>query len=135
MRRAYRNHTLSSYPRINYTNEYASKCIPMDQAASLVTSGDNVYISGNAASPTDFMKALAKRKEVLTGVSVYHILLLGENPIADPSFQGHIQHAAFFIGHTEREAVLRGQADYIPIFLSEVPSVISSGAIPMTTYR
>lgn len=131
MRRAYRNHTLSSYPRINYANEYASKCIPMDQAASLVTSGDNVYISGNAASPTEFMKSLAKRKEVLNGVSIYHLLLMGEDPLSDDSFKGHIHHAAFFVGHAEREAVMKGRADYIPIFLSEIPQVITSGAIPM----
>lgn len=131
MRRAYRSHTLSSFPRINYTNEYASKCIPIDQAASLVTSGDNVFVSGNAASPTDFLKSLAKRKDVLNGVSVYHLLLLGEDPISDESFRDHIQHASFFVGHAERPAVMRGQSDYIPIFLSEVPSVISTGAIPM----
>lgn len=131
MRRAYRNHTLSSYPRINYSNEYASKCIPIDQAASLVTSGDNVFVSGNAASPIEFMKSLAKRKDVLNGVSIYHLLLLGEDPIADDSFKGHIQHSAFFVGQAERAAVMKGQADYIPIFLSEIPSVITSGAIPM----
>jgi len=131
MRRAYRSHTLSSYPRMNYTNEYASKCIPIDQAASLVTSGDNVFVSGNAASPTEFMRAIAKRRDVLNGVSIYHLLLLGEDPIGDDSFRGHIQHAAFFVGQAERAAVMKGQADYIPIFLSEIPSVIISGAIPM----
>ncbi|MEW6062105.1 MAG: acetyl-CoA hydrolase/transferase C-terminal domain-containing protein [Bacteroidota bacterium] len=131
MRRAYRIHTLSAYPRINYSSEYASKCISMEQAASLVTSGDNVFLSGNAASPTDFLKVLAKRKEVLNSVSLYHLLLLGEDPLADESFKGHIQHAAFFVGQAERDAVMKGRADYIPIFLFEIPLVIASGAIPM----
>jgi len=131
MRRAYRTHTQNTYPRINFSNEYASKCISLEQAASLVASGDNVFISGNAASPTEFMKAVAKRKDVLEDVSIYHLLLLGEDPISDESFKGHIHHAAFFVGQAERKSVMKGRADYIPIFLSEIPSVISSGAIPM----
>ncbi len=120
-----------SFNPVHFTQDYKSKSISMERAALLVHSGDNVYVSGNAASPTEFLRCLAKRKDELHDVSIYHLLLLGEDPLADDSLKGHIHHAAFFVGHAERDAVIKGRADYIPIFLSEIPAVISSGVKKM----
>lgn len=115
----------------HFSQDFTSKSIPMERAALLVHSDDNVFVSGNAASPIAFLKTLALRKEELTNVSLYHLLLLGKDPLADESMKGHIRHVAFFVGRAEREAVIKGRADYIPIFLSEIPSVISRGIKPM----
>ncbi|MDD8016909.1 MAG: acetyl-CoA hydrolase/transferase C-terminal domain-containing protein [Bacteroidota bacterium] len=121
------NNVVHSFNPTHFTQDYKSKSISMDRAALLVHSGDNVFVSGNAASPTEFLRQLAKRKDELKDVSIFHLLLLGEDPLADDSMRGHIHHAAFFVGHAEREAVIKGRADYIPIFLSEIPAVITSG--------
>ncbi len=127
----YNSDIIHTFHPTHFTSDYNAKCISMEQAALFVQSGDNVFASGNAASPTEFMRQLAQRKDALKDVSIFHLLLLGEDPFADDSMKGHIHHAAFFVGQAEREAVSKGRADYIPIFLSDIPSVITSGAIPM----
>jgi 4-hydroxybutyrate CoA-transferase len=125
------NRKVRSFGANHFLQEYRSKSISMADAAELIHSGNNVYISGNAASPTEFLRHVAKRKEELLDVSIYHLLLLGEDPLSDDSMKGHLHHAAFFVGHAERDAVIKGRADYIPVFLSEIPAVISSGVKTM----
>src|SRR3990172_4874852 len=41
----------------------------------------------------------------------------------------HFQHKAFFIGANTRQAVNEGRAEFIPIFLSEVPLLFKDGYI------
>jgi acyl-CoA hydrolase/GNAT superfamily N-acetyltransferase len=39
------------------------------------------------------------------------------------------RHTAFFIGPNVRQAVQEGRADYMPVFLSEIPKLIRSGRV------
>jgi acyl-CoA hydrolase/GNAT superfamily N-acetyltransferase len=43
-----------------------------------------------------------------------------------PELSGRFRHAAFFIGPNVREAVQDGRADFVPVFLSEIPRLIRS---------
>jgi acyl-CoA hydrolase len=43
----------------------------------------------------------------------------------------HFRHRALFIGPNARRAVAEGRADYVPVFLSDVPRLFSSGAVPL----
>ena len=44
---------------------------------------------------------------------------------------GHFRHRALFIGPNARAAVNEGRADYVPVFLSDVPRLFESGALPL----
>jgi acyl-CoA hydrolase len=44
---------------------------------------------------------------------------------------GHFRHRALFIGANARDAVNEGRADYVPVFLSDVPELFSSGVLPL----
>jgi 4-hydroxybutyrate CoA-transferase len=46
---------------------------------------------------------------------------------------GHFRHRALFIGPNARAAVNEGRADYVPVFLSDVPRLFGSGALPLDT--
>jgi acyl-CoA hydrolase len=48
-----------------------------------------------------------------------------------PEYEGHFRHNALFIGGNVRKAVQEGRADYTPIFLSEIESLFTSGALPI----
>jgi 4-hydroxybutyrate CoA-transferase len=48
-----------------------------------------------------------------------------------PEYEGHFRHNALFIGGNVRTAVQEGRADYTPIFLSEIESLFTSGALPI----
>jgi acetyl-CoA hydrolase len=44
---------------------------------------------------------------------------------------GHFRHRALFIGPNARAAVNEGRAEYIPVFLSDVPTLIRRGILPI----
>ncbi|MFL5689616.1 MAG: acetyl-CoA hydrolase/transferase family protein, partial [Chloroflexota bacterium] len=43
----------------------------------------------------------------------------------------HFRHRALFVGPNARAAVNDGRADYVPVFLSDVPRLFASGALPL----
>jgi 4-hydroxybutyrate CoA-transferase len=73
---------------------------------------------------------LIERKHELEAVELIHLLLMG-NEFSVPGLEGHLRHNALFVGPGDRRAVNAGQADYTPIFLSEIPTLFSSGVLPL----
>jgi acyl-CoA hydrolase len=69
--------------------------------------------------------ALAARATHLTGVTTVGLHLDGPCPHLEPALAGHIRHRALFIGPNARDAVNEGRADYVPIFLSDIPQLFS----------
>src|SRR4029453_19300704 len=64
-------------------------------------------------------------------VSVIHLHTEGPGPHLTPEMAGHFRHRALFIGPNARAAVNEGRADYVPVFLSDVPLLFRSGALPL----
>jgi acetyl-CoA hydrolase len=77
------------------------------------------------------VEALVKRKDELEQVEIYHALTVGELPYLRQGMEGHFIHNATFIGSNSREAVQDGRADFIPIFLSEIPLLFKNGRIKL----
>lgn len=93
------------------------------EAVSGIRSGQRVFIGSGAAEPQVLVKAMAARAADLRDVNVLHILTLGEAPYVAPEMAQSFRHTAFFIGHNTRQAVQEGRADFMPIFLSEIPGL------------
>jgi acetyl-CoA hydrolase len=113
----------------NILNVYNKKVVTADEAVAHIKSGDNIVVQPGCAAPMELIKAMVNRKDELENVSLYHILIVGDLPYAKPGFEKHFQHKAFFIGANTREAVNDGRAEFIPIFLSEVPLLFKHGHI------
>lgn len=113
----------------NILNIYNQKVVTADEAVGHIKSGDNIVIQPGCAAPMELIKAMVNRKDELENVSLYHILIVGDLPYAKPGMEKHFQHKAFFIGANTREAVNDGRAEFIPIFLSEVPLLFKNGHI------
>jgi acyl-CoA hydrolase len=112
---------------MNWLEDYRKKICSPAEAVSVVKSTQRLYVSGNAATPFVLLEALAERKNDLSDVQVIHVLLLGkgrEDPLSRPDMEGHFRHNSLFVGPADREAVRTGRADYIPIFLSEIPDLL-----------
>lgn len=114
-----------------WASDYRSKLTTADQAAAVVRSGDRVYLSGNAATPYPLLEALARRKDELHDVQLVHVLLLGNDPLSRPDMEGHFRHNSLFVGPADRQAVNEGRADYIPVFLYQIPGLFASGQLPL----
>jgi acyl-CoA hydrolase len=89
-----------------------------------------ILVGSGAAVPVGLLQALCDRARFLRGVEVCQLLTLGDAPYLDASLEGHIRHNAFFIGPNARAAVQQGRADFTPVFLSEIPSLLRS-ALPL----
>lgn len=114
-----------------WVESYKKKCVSAEEAVSAVKSGDRIYISGNAATPFILINALAARRDELEDVEINHVLLLGEDALSAPGTEGHFRHNSLFVGPAERAAINEGRADYVPVFLSEIPALFTCGVIPL----
>lgn len=113
-----------------WITDYRSKRRSATEAMQLIKSGDRVFTSGNAATPRVLFRALIDRRQELEGVELLHLLLMGDE-FSTPGLEGHFRHTALFVGPGDRQAVNEGKADYIPIFLSEIPTLFSSRLITL----
>lgn len=100
------------------------------QAVASIRSGQRVFIGSGAAEPEELVQALTARAPELRDVNLLHILTLGAAPYAAPEHAASFRHTAFFIGHNVRQAVQDGRADFVPIFLSEIPGLFESRMTP-----
>jgi acyl-CoA hydrolase len=116
---------------MNWLDQYKKKVATLDEAVSVVKSGDRIFISGNAATPTLLAGGLAKRKDALSDVQVNHILVLGEDPLSKPGMEKHFRHNSLFVGAADRESIDAGRSDYVPVHLSEIPALFTERIIPL----
>jgi acetyl-CoA hydrolase len=115
----------------NLYNIYSKKLTSSDEAVKKIKSGDNIVIQPGCAVPLELVRAMVRRKDELENVTIYHILIVGELPYVNPGMEKHFKHKAFFTGANVRKAVHEGRAEFIPIFLSEVPLLFKRNIIPV----
>lgn len=96
------------------------------EAVKLIKSGDRVLIQGGAATPQALVKAMVDRASELKNVEVVHLHTEGECGYTAKELSGNFKTNAFFIGGNIRN-MIGVTADYIPIFLSDIPSLFRQG--------
>jgi len=106
------------------------RAVTADEAVARIGSGMRVFIHGAAATPTPLVEALGRRRD-LSGVSLYHLHTNGPAPFADPEHAGRFQSISLFTGAPLRQAIDDGRADFVPIFLSDIPRLFTSRQIPL----
>ena len=116
---------------MRWLDDYKAKLKSPADAVALIGSGDRVYYGGNAAIPRALVRALADRRDELEDVQLNHVLLLGEDPLSAPGMEGHFRHNSLFVGPADREAVNDGRADYVPIFLHQIPRLFRDRIVPL----
>ena len=101
------------------------------EAVAGIRSGDQLYVQCAAATPEVLLQALVDRAQELRDVSVVHLHTEGPAPHLAPEMEGHFRHRALFIGPNARRAVNEGRADFVPVFLSDVPALFTTGTLPL----
>lgn len=102
-----------------------------EQAVELVNSGDRLFIHSAAAAPQQIIRALSGRAHELQDVSIYQMHTEGDASYAAPGNEKAFKINCFFIGSNLRKAVQQGRAEYVPVFLSEIPSLFRKKIIPL----
>ena len=93
------------------------------EALSLIQSNQRIYIHGSSHTPTYLLQHLAQEAPRLKNVEVVFISVYGDIFIDKPEFKDHFNINSLFVSASLRNAVNEGYADYIPVFLSEIPEL------------
>ncbi|HEY4964827.1 MAG TPA: acetyl-CoA hydrolase/transferase C-terminal domain-containing protein [Puia sp.] len=103
----------------------------LENALSGIKSGSNIFIQTGAAAPQLLIRGLMDRAAGLHDMTIYQMHTEGIAPYGDPEWQSVFKVNCFFIGANLRKAVQEKRADYIPLFLSEIPSLFRKKIIPI----
>jgi acetyl-CoA hydrolase len=112
-----------------WMTSYRQKVKPAAEAVRCVQSGDHVWLHAGCNNPEELVKALVGRADELRDVEVSHLLTFGAADHADPRYAQSFRHRSLFTGPNVRQAVNEGRADWVPVFLSEIPALIRSRAL------
>lgn len=110
----------------DWQSTYQSRVTTAARAIGEIPRGRRILIGSGAAEPASLVHALVDAGDHLADNEIVHLLTLGPAPYVRPGLEQRFRHTAFFIGDNVREAVQNGRADFIPVFLSELPRLISS---------
>ncbi len=108
---------------INYVN--------IEEAASLVKSGDRIFGHGSACTPNIFYDELAKQASRLKDVQLVSITQQGVVEIAKPEYKDSFYVNSLFTSTPVRDAVNSDRGDFVPIFLSEIPLLFTQQYLPL----
>lgn len=110
--------------------KWESRAVDPATAVASIRSRDNVFVHGAALTPTVLLEALCARED-LEGVRAWHLHLHGHIPMADPGVEKRVRSHSLFTGGPVRKAVQEARADFVPIFLSDIPRFIKRGGVKL----
>ncbi len=111
-------------------SDWKSRAVSAADAIKAVRSGTNVFIHGACATPAPLITALCERRD-LEQVRLYHLHTAGPAPFADAGRENEFRSVSLFTGAPLRRPIAEGRADFVPIFLSDIPGLFTSQAVPL----
>lgn len=105
--------------------------VSAEEALQTIRSGQRVFIHGSACTPVYLLKALAGQTPHLRDVELLSISLYGDVELDKPQYAGHFRFNSLFVSASIRQAVQEGRADYVPVFLSEIPDLFRRNILPL----
>jgi acyl-CoA hydrolase len=114
---------------------YPEKFLSKDQIFSHIHRGNRIFIGTACGEPQYLVSTLIDyvktNPKAFFDTEVIQIWTLGVAPYTDAKFTSNFRSNSFFIGNSTRDPVNKGLADYTPIFLSEVPTLLYRGILPI----
>lgn len=112
---------------------YPEKFVDEESIFSHIRRGDHIFVASGCGEPQYLIKALVhyieSHPKAFFDTEIIHVYSLGLSPYTDEKFKSNFRHTSFFIGNSTRNPINEGSADYTPISLSNVPTLLSSGAV------
>ena len=111
-------------------DSWKSRAVSADDVLCHLKSGMKVFIHGAAATPAAILDRLLAQPH-LEDVTFYHMHTEGPAPWASEEAKGRFNSVSFFTGEALREPIRAGRADFIPVFLSDIPGLFTNGQVPL----
>ncbi len=112
------------------SSKWTDRATSPAEAVACVKSNQQIFVHGACATPTTLTNALALRRDV-ENVRLYHLHTAGPAAWISPALQGHFRSVSLFTGGPLRKAVNEGEADHVPIFLSDIPGLFLSRQVQL----
>jgi 4-hydroxybutyrate CoA-transferase len=112
------------------TSDWKSQAVSPADAVRHVRSATNLFVHGACATPAPLLQALCERRD-LEDVKLYHLHTSGPAPFAESSCEGRFRSVSLFTGAPLRKPIAENRADFVPIFLSDIPGLFLTGAVPL----
>lgn len=109
---------------------WKSRAVSATDVMSVVRSGTNLFVHGACATPAPLLEALCQRHD-LADVKLYHLHTAGAAPFAAPGREQEFRSVSLFTGAPLRQAIAENRADFVPIFLSDIPGLFLNGVVPV----
>lgn len=103
----------------------------LESAIGLIAPGSHVFIHGAAATPSPLLEELLRQHTRLRQTTLYQLHTEGPADYARPEYADSFSTRAWFVGKNIRPWIGQGAADYVPVFLSEIPAAIRNGIFPI----
>ncbi|HUT62353.1 MAG TPA: GNAT family N-acetyltransferase [Anaerolineae bacterium] len=109
---------------------YMKRLCSVETAFRNIKPGDRIYIGTGCAEPQYLVHSFTQHPEYFADTEILHLVSLDASPpYTDAKYRHMFRLNTFFIGKGARDAVARGDADYTPMFLSEIPKLIKTGLL------
>lgn len=102
--------------------QWQARAGSLEDVVCHVHNGMRVFVHGAAATPSPLLDALVSSSSV-EGVRLYHLHTTGSATFAAPEQAGRFRSVSLFTGPELRKPVAEGRADFMPIFLSDIPGL------------
>ncbi len=97
------------------------------EALQILEDNDVIWCQSMAATPYKLLEGLAEVALSRRNLTLLQLHTEHSEVLCQPELKGHLRQRAFFVGKSTRGAVNEGLADYVPMFLSEIPKLFRSG--------
>jgi acetyl-CoA hydrolase len=116
---------------MSWEETYRGRVTSAEEAVRAIHSRQHVWIHAGCNNPEELVRAMVARADELQDVTVSHLLTFGCADHVQPRYSKSFRHRSLFTGGNVREAVNDGRADFVPVFLSEIPRLIRTGLLPV----
>ncbi len=110
---------------------HAYEYVPAEEALSTIESNQRVFVHGSACTPVYLLHELTKQSNRLKDVELVFITVQGDIGVDKIQFADSFHINCMFVSDSIREAVNSGRADFIPVFLSDIPDLFQGSQLPL----
>lgn len=116
---------------MGWKNHLKDRTMTAGEAVKKINSGNRVVTGHAAGSPECLIKAMIERASELENVEIMHMVALNDSPYCKPEYANNFHFNGLYLSGGTRDAVAQGRADFTPIFFMKIPSLFTSGALPV----
>jgi acyl-CoA hydrolase/GNAT superfamily N-acetyltransferase len=108
-----------------------SKIVSAGEAVSRLKNGSRVFVGSGCGEPQHLIHRMVANRR-LQDIMIFQMLSFSfEQYLKDPDFLSRFALKLFFVTVSMRQAAFEGKIDYIPVYLSEIPSLFRNRQITL----